>query len=119
MKAGIIGATGYAGAELVRILSNHPKIDELILSSVSFEGEKIADVYPNFLGSITSSLVKAEDVLAAADVVFTALPHGVGEQYAMNCISRRIPFIDLSADFRFGDDEAAFSAWYGMPYKHP
>jgi N-acetyl-gamma-glutamyl-phosphate reductase len=118
MKAGIIGATGYAGAELVRLLAGHPKIEKLLLSSVSFEGERIEDVYPNFLGRVSAELGKAEDALAS-DVVFASLPHGVGEPYAKTCVERGIPFIDLSADFRFGADEAVFSAWYGKPYKHP
>jgi N-acetyl-gamma-glutamyl-phosphate reductase len=119
MKAGILGATGYAGAELVRILCRHPEIDSLSLSSVSFEGEKIEDVYPNFRGVISAPLVKAEEVIAAVDVVFAALPHGVGEPYALACIEKGIPFIDLSADFRFDEDEATFSAWYGKPYQFP
>jgi N-acetyl-gamma-glutamyl-phosphate reductase len=119
MKAGVIGATGYAGAELVRILANHPKIDEMILSSVSFEGEQFADVYPNMLGRVCAPLVTAETVIDSADVVFAALPHGVGEPYAQACTETKIPYIDLSADFRFGDDEATFSAWYGKPYQYP
>jgi N-acetyl-gamma-glutamyl-phosphate reductase len=119
MKAGVIGATGYAGAELVRLLAGHPEIDDLILSSVSFEGEKIEDIYPNFLGRIRSPLVKAEAVIAGADVVFSALPHGVGEPFALACIEKGIPFIDLSADFRFDDDEVVFSKWYGKPYQYP
>jgi N-acetyl-gamma-glutamyl-phosphate reductase len=119
MKAGVIGATGYAGAELVRILAGHPEIDGMIFSSVSFEGEQFEDVYPNVLGRISAPLVKAEDVVSAADVVFAALPHGVGEEYAQKCVEKDIPFIDLSADFRFGDDEAVYSAWYGRPYSHP
>jgi len=119
VKAGVIGATGYAGAELVRLLAGHPKIDELILSSVSFEGERIADIYPNFAGRITAPLLNADAVIAAADVVFAALPHGVGEQFAKSCFDKGVPFIDLSADFRFGDDEATFSAWYGKPYQYP
>jgi N-acetyl-gamma-glutamyl-phosphate reductase len=119
MKAGIIGATGYAGAELVRLLAGHPQIDELVLSSVSFEGDNIDDVYPNFHGVISSPLVKADDVIATADIVFSALPHGVGEQFAKTCIERGVSFIDLSADFRFDEDEATFSAWYGKPYVYP
>jgi N-acetyl-gamma-glutamyl-phosphate reductase len=118
MKAGVIGATGYAGAETVRLLSGHPHVDSLVLSSVSFEGEQIEGVYPNFLGRVGASLVDAEQVIAAAEVVFAALPHGVGERYAKTCIEKKIPFIDLSADFRFGDDEATYSAWYGKGHQH-
>jgi len=119
MRAGVIGATGYAGAELVRLLASHPDIDDLVLSSVSFEGERIDDVYPGFLGRISLPLVKAADVVASADVVFSALPHGIGEPHAKDCVGRGVPFIDLSADFRFDDDEATFSAWYGKPYLYP
>jgi len=119
MIAGIIGATGYAGAELVRLLSGHPKIDKLVLSSVSFEGEKIEDIYPNFLGRVSGQLLKAEDVIASSDVVFAALPHAVGEPFAAACMERKIHFIDLSADFRFDDDEAVYTAWYGKKYQYP
>jgi N-acetyl-gamma-glutamyl-phosphate reductase len=86
---------------------------------VSFEGERIESVYPSFLGKVSAPLEKPEAVIAAADVVFAALPHGVGEPYARLCLERRIPFIDLSAEYRFDDDEAVFSAWYGKPYVHP
>ena len=119
MIAGIIGATGYAGAELVRLLAGHARVDELLLASVSFEGGRIEDVYPNFWGRISASLLKPEEVAAKADVVFAALPHGVGEPYAKTAVERGVPFIDLSADYRFDDDEATFSAWYGKPYMYP
>jgi N-acetyl-gamma-glutamyl-phosphate reductase len=119
VKAGVIGATGYAGAELVRILAGHPEIDEMILSSVSFEGDNIENIYPNFLGRISRKLQKAEEVVAASDVVFAALPHGVGEPFAASCMERKIHFIDFSADFRFDDDEQVYTAWYGKSYKYP
>jgi N-acetyl-gamma-glutamyl-phosphate reductase len=119
MTAGIIGATGYAGAELARLLAGHSKIDKMLLASVSFEGGRIEDVYPNFLGRISASLVKPEEAAAGADVVFAALPHGVGEPHAKVCVERGVPFIDLSADYRFDEDEATFSAWYGKSYVHP
>jgi N-acetyl-gamma-glutamyl-phosphate reductase len=119
MIAGIIGATGYAGAELVRLLSGHPGIDKLSLASVSFEGDRIENIYPHFLGKLSYPLEKPEAVVAAADIVFAALPSGVGEVYAKLCIDKGISFIDLSADFRFDDDEAAFTAWYGKPYVYP
>lgn len=119
MIVGIIGATGYAGAELTRLLSGHPKIDKILLSSISFEGERMEDVYPNFLGIVTSKLLKPEEVIASSDVVFSALPHAVGESYAAACMERKIHFIDLSADFRFDDDEETYKTWYDTPYKFP
>ena len=118
MIAGIIGATGYTGAELVRLLYGHPKIEKMLLSSVNFEGQSIEEVYPNFLGKIPGKLLNAEEVIAASDFIFAALPHGTGESFAHACMERKIHYIDLSADFRFDDDEATFSAWYGKPYKH-
>ncbi|MDR0475489.1 MAG: N-acetyl-gamma-glutamyl-phosphate reductase [Treponema sp.] len=119
MIAGIIGATGYAGAELTRLLSAHPCVSGLALASVSFEGKQIESVYPNFTGKIESPLLKPEEAIAKADIVFSALPHGAGEPYAKACMGKGIHFIDLSADFRFGGDEETFSAWYGKPYTHP
>ncbi|MDR2028185.1 MAG: N-acetyl-gamma-glutamyl-phosphate reductase [Treponema sp.] len=119
MIAGIIGATGYAGAELVRLLSGHPKVEGLALASVSYEGRRIEEVYPNFLGALSAPLKKPEEVIASSDLVFAALPSGVGEPYAQACQDRGISFIDLSADFRFDDDEATFRAWYGKPYGYP
>ena len=119
MIAGIIGATGYAGAELVRLLYGHSEIEKLALSSVSFEGNRIDEVYPNFLSNISYPLLKAEEVIACSDVVFAALPHGVGEPFAAACMERKIHYIDLSADFRFDDDEEVYSAWYGKKYQFP
>jgi N-acetyl-gamma-glutamyl-phosphate reductase len=119
MIAGVIGATGYAGAELVRLLAGHSKIAGLLLASVSFEGERIEDMYPNFRGRLSATLVKPEEAAAGADVVFAALPHGVGEPFAKVSAERGVPFIDLSADYRFDKDEATFSAWYGKPYAYP
>ena len=119
MIAGVIGATGYAGAEVVRILAGHPEVEGLVLGSVSYEGERIENIYLNFQGKIAGPLEKPERVIAASGVVFAALPHGVGEPYAKACMEKGVPFIDLSADFRFDDDEAAFTAWYGKAYVHP
>ena len=119
MVAGLIGATGYAGAELVRLLSEHPNVSKMRLSSVSFEGRRIEDIYPNLLGRVSSPLFNAEEVIAGSDVVFAALPHAVGEPYAHACMERGIHYIDLSSDFRFDDDEATFNAWYNKGYAYP
>ncbi|MDR1466090.1 MAG: N-acetyl-gamma-glutamyl-phosphate reductase [Treponema sp.] len=119
MKAGVIGATGYVGAELVRLLVGHPNIDGLELSSVSYEGGHIEDMYLNFFKKVSIELKKAEAVIETADVIFSSLPHGVGEAFAKACVEHGKPFIDLSADFRFGSDEETFSAWYGKSYQYP
>jgi len=119
MVVGVIGAAGYAGAELVRLLSGHRKVTGLSLGSVSLEGGRIEEVYPNFLGRVSFLLIKPEEVVAASDVVFAALPNGVGEAYAKACLEKGVSFIDFSADFRFGDDEDTFKAWYGAGFVHP
>jgi N-acetyl-gamma-glutamyl-phosphate reductase len=123
MKAGIIGATGYVGIELFRILLRHPRVETINVSSVSFEGKNIEDVYANLFtltGKKTSgTLSSASDTIAASDVVFTALPHGAAEEHAAACAASGKKLIDLSADFRFGDDEATFKKWYKTDWKHP
>jgi N-acetyl-gamma-glutamyl-phosphate reductase len=123
MTAGIIGATGYVGIELFRILLRHPHIEKINVSSVSFEGKDIEDVYVNLFtlaGQKTSgNLSGAKETIAASDVVFTALPHGTAEEHAAVCAASGKKLIDLSADFRFGDDEATFKKWYKTDWKYP
>lgn len=78
VKASIVGATGYVGAELVRLLSQHPQVELVYLSSQSYEGKDIAALYPSLLGTVRKELVAldAEKFAAESDVVFTSLPHG-------------------------------------------
>lgn len=119
MIVGIIGATGYGGIELIHFLSGHPKVSEIVFSSTSFEGQKIEAIYPHLFGRISAVLLKAEDVINKADVVFSALPHGAGEPFAKLCMEQGKTFIDLSADFRFDDDNDTFAAWYGKGFVYP
>jgi len=123
ITAGIIGATGYVGVELVRLLLAHPEVSALSLSSVSFEGQNIVDIYPNLRGQLKGKTIgvlgDADAVVEASDIVFTALPHGVAEKYAAACIEKGKKLIDLSADFRFDDDESTFKTWYGKDYEFP
>jgi N-acetyl-gamma-glutamyl-phosphate reductase len=119
MIAGIIGATGYAGAELVRLLAGHPEITRIVPASARFHGERIEEVHPHFQGLVSAVLRTPEEAVSEAEVVFTALPAGVGEGFAKACIEQGKHCIDLSADFRFGDDEAVYAAWYGKPYQYP
>jgi N-acetyl-gamma-glutamyl-phosphate reductase len=124
-RCAIIGATGYAGAELARLLLGHPEVDELILSSSSAGGEAISSIYPNLLGAFgdasgsSALLVDKAEAIGRADVVFAALPSGYADDIAATCAAKGSLFIDLSADFRFGSDEATYSKWYGKPFARP
>ena len=118
-RCAVIGATGYAGAELARLLLGHPEVEELRLSSTSAGGEEMSSVYPNLLGAGLGLLVDKAEAIERSDVVFAALPAGHAEEIAGTCSAKGALFIDLSADFRFGADEATYSKWYGKPYARP
>lgn len=116
IKAGIIGATGYAGAELYRLLLTHPGVEISGLSSVSFTGQDISDIYPGFAQIGSAPLLLGEEVVKKSDVVFCSLPHGLSEEIAQKCQEQGAICIDLGADFRL-DDEAAYQKWYGVSYQ--
>ena len=88
IKAGIIGATGYAGAELVRILTTHPKAEIAAISSVSFEGKAISEVYPAFYKLNDMVCEDADSVVEKSDVIFAALPHGLSQELAQKCFDK-------------------------------
>ncbi len=119
IKCAVIGATGYAGAELARLLLGHPHVSELVLSSASAGGETMSSIYPNLLGARAGLLVDKAEAIERAQVVFAALPAGHAEDIAAACAAKGALFIDMSADFRFGADEATYSKWYGKPFTRP
>jgi N-acetyl-gamma-glutamyl-phosphate reductase len=124
VSCAVIGATGYGGAELARLLLGHPDVERLVLSSASAGGEDLSSIYPNLSGAFKGHperalLVDKAEAISAADVVFAALPSGHAEDIAAACEATGALFIDLSADFRFGADEATYSAWYGKKYARP
>jgi N-acetyl-gamma-glutamyl-phosphate reductase len=116
-RAGIVGATGYTGAELVRILAGHPEIELTILTSRKYAGEKFARVYPAMAGvvDLECQSFDPDRLCDRTDIVFTALPHKLPMEIIPALIQRGKKVIDLSADFRFRD-AAAYERHY-QPHK--
>ena len=112
IQAGIIGATGYAGAELVRLLLSHPEVTLSALGSKSFAGQVISEIYPSLLGQCDALCVDNDRVIEQSDVVFACLPHGLSQETAALCAAAGKRFIDLGADFRL-TSEADYTEWYG------
>lgn len=119
IKAAVLGATGYAGIELVRLLTNHPGVSIEILGSQSFDGQSISDVYPNFKGVFDKKCEKVDvNAVAKCDVAFTALPHGASKEVIPSIIEKGVKVIDLSGDFRY-DDIEVYEKWYGQKHSSP
>lgn len=115
IKVGIIGATGYAGVELIRILLGHPNAGLAAISSVSFEGKAISEVYPNLTQICDTVLVNEDEVIEKSDLIFASLPHGLCEALAHKADQKGKKFIDLGADFRLAKEED-YEEWYGLHY---
>lgn len=118
VKVGIIGATGYAGKELVNILAGHEKVKISYLASHSYQGMKYSDVYPSFYGIVDDEL-KEDDIVKAAnesDVIFLTLPHSLSSQLVTKEIIKDKIVIDLGADFRL-KDKNVYEAWYKCEHK--
>lgn len=114
-KAGVIGASGYAGAELVRLLLMHPYAQLAAISSKSYTGKRISDLYPGFYQLCDMTFCEEDEVIAASDIVFASLPHGLSEPLARKCYDAHVKFIDLGADFRLRK-ESDYQQWYKLDY---
>lgn len=118
IQAGILGATGYAGVELVRLLLRHPQARVAAVGSVSFDGKPLWEVYPSLREISDLTCEGADAVVAKSDVVFAALPHGLSQETAAACVKAGKKFIDLGADFRL-DDPDDYTKWYNCAYVYP
>ena len=115
IKVGIIGATGYAGAELCRLIMGHPQAELTAISSVSFEGQSLSSVYPAYYQLCDMVCENQTAVVEKSDVIFAALPHGLSQELAAQCDSLNKVFIDLGADFRL-ESEEEYKEWYGCEF---
>ncbi len=120
IKAGIIGATGYAGGELVRILVNHPDVEIVWYGSKSYIDQKYYQVYQNMF-QIVEDICKEDDLAGLAqqvDVIFTATPQGYLAGLLTEEILSKVKIVDLSADYRI-KDVATYEKWYGITHRSP
>jgi N-acetyl-gamma-glutamyl-phosphate reductase len=113
IRAGVVGATGYAGAELVRLLAGHPDVELTVLTSRRFTDTRFDAVYPAMRGLVdhTCEALSVDRLVAACDVVFTALPHKIPMSIVPDLIANKKKVVDLSADFRF-EDAALYESAY-------
>ncbi len=121
MKVSIIGATGYAGEELLRILHGHPAAEIVAITSESQTGEYIDNIYPHFTRFYHKKLACLQDldeIAAASDAVFIALPHGHAMEAGKKIIAHGAKVIDMGADYRFRDP-AVYEKWYKVAHTHP
>ncbi len=120
MRAAVIGASGYLGAELLRLLADHPDVHVTSVQGDSSAGTAVAELYPSLAGSYGSLFVDAVDAdeAAAADVVFVALPSGHSQPIVGDLAGRARLVVDLGADFRL-KDPAAYEQWYHFVHTRP
>ncbi len=120
VKVGIIGATGYAGAEIARLLYNHPEAEIIWYGSRSYIDERFSSIYGNFFEIVDANCLddNMEELADKVDVIFTATPQGLCAGLVNDEILSKVKIIDLSADFRLKDVEI-YEKWYGIEHKSP
>jgi len=119
IRAGIVGATGYTGVELLRLLGAHPAVTIHTVTSRTEQGMPVAQMFPNLRGHVDAVFQTPDEApLNECDVVFFATPHGVAMQQARELIDQGIKVIDLAADFRL-QDVSVFEQWYKKKHACP
>ena len=120
IKVGIIGSTGYAGAELVRLLLQRNDVRILWFGSHSYIDKNYADVYRNFFKLVDAKCLddNLDELAGMVDVIFTATPQGLCSSLVSEEVLKKVKIIDLSADFRI-KDVATYEEWYGLEHKSP
>ncbi len=119
VKASVVGATGYAGAELMRLLTAHWQVTVTHAVSKSFAGQKMSNLYPSFFSNdYTLEELDFDSVAKDSDIVFTCLPHGASAETAAQLLAKGVKVIDLSGDFRY-NDISVYERWYKISHAAP
>ena len=113
IKASVVGGTGYAGQELIRILMRHPEVEIVTVGSRSYAGQKFSDVYANYenLTDLICEAANIQELAEQSDVIFLAMPHGIASKMVTDEILQQTKIIDLGADFRLKDIDI-YEDWY-------
>jgi N-acetyl-gamma-glutamyl-phosphate reductase len=119
IKVGIVGGTGYTGVELLRLLSAHPQVELLAITSRKETGQAVADLFPSLRGHVRLAFSDPDSAgLERCQAVFFATPNGVAMQQARSLLEAGVKVIDLAADFRLRD-AGIWEKWYGVPHACP
>ncbi|WP_068803554.1 N-acetyl-gamma-glutamyl-phosphate reductase [Thauera phenolivorans] len=119
IKVGVVGGTGYTGVELLRLLSRHPGVELVAITSRGDAGTPVADMFPSLRGRVGLKFVTPQEAaLEKCDAVFFATPNGIAMQQAAELVGAGVRVVDLAADFRIRD-VAEWAKWYGMTHAAP
>ena len=119
IKVGIVGATGYTGVELLRLLAPRQDVSLEVITSRELQGTPVADLFPNLRGFVDLEFTAPDsEALYECDVVFYATPHAVAMKTVPTLLKRGVRVIDLSADFRLRDI-ALWEKWYKVTHESP
>jgi N-acetyl-gamma-glutamyl-phosphate reductase len=120
IRTAILGASGYVGGELLRLIAAHPGFAPARLFGDSKAGQAVSTVHPHLSAAFSDLTIErfADEGLDDIDLIFGALPHGHSQKLAASILDKGIPFVDLGADFRL-DDAATYARWYGHPHEAP
>jgi N-acetyl-gamma-glutamyl-phosphate reductase len=119
IRTAILGASGYVGGELLRLVAAHPQLRAAKLFGDSQAGQPVAAVHPHLTPAYPDAAIERfAGALDGIDLVFAALPHGKSQEIAAFILGAGIPFVDLGGDFRL-DDAATYQRWYGQAHQAP
>ncbi|MEM1942447.1 MAG: N-acetyl-gamma-glutamyl-phosphate reductase [Candidatus Nitrosocaldus sp.] len=120
VKVGVVGASGYVGGELLRLLVTHPRVELAMVTSRQYAGEYVHRVHPSLRGftEITFSPMDLDKLGSTCDLVFTAVPHGKAVEIVKKLYDKGVRIVDLSADYRLKDPEL-YKYYYGWDHPYP